>query len=85
MSLIDFPGSTSDILTSSIDPNPIFNYGRSRSSTGTRTASKSCTALGIEFIILPLDCTEIWYGYGHKCRYAEIIVEKWHLPATDLY
>ena len=46
---------------------------------GAKNAKALCKALGIEFLLEPLDCTPFYHGYGSNCSYAKLVNGIWRL------
>ena len=67
-----------------MDPNPILDIGCSRSVGGAENAKALCKALGITFLVEPLDCTPFYHEYGSHFSYAKLINGIWRLPVKAI-
>ena len=56
-----------------MDPNPILDIGCPRRVGGVEKAKALCEALGIEFLLEPLDYTPFFHGYGSNCSDAKLV------------
>lgn len=89
MSLVSSPGAKYHLFTDKIDPNPIVDVGvptrtPSRSIGGLYSAVLLSKALGVQFILYPLDCELFYYGYGKECSETQLNIGFWKMPITDV-
>ena len=74
----------SDVIPGRIDPNPILDKGCPRSVGGIESAAALAIAMGIDFVVRPLDCPPFLHGFGPKCENPLPVFGIWDLPLSDL-
>ena len=67
-----------------MDPNPILDIGCPAASEASKMLKRVARALGIEFLLEPLDCTPFFHGYGSNCSASKLVNGIWRLSVKAL-
>ena len=77
--------AASDIIPSTIDPNPMIDNCCPRSVGGIISACRLAIAMKVPFELIELDCDPFYHGYGLSCSEKQLVFGIWELPVFDLY